>query len=106
MLLLAQTTVNHAALNHNEPELSLEVSIEDVRMAMQDCGILLPEKVLEEQAFEGVEDTRGVEAFVAWAVGPENREIRRIALEESAKDDYLTSSSLSWLWYSSNMLQF
>lgn len=92
MLLLAQTAANHAALNHNDPELALEISITDVRMAMQDCGALAPEKLLEEQEFNGQEDTRGVEGFIAWAMGPGNHEIRRIALEggEGAKDDYLT----------------
>lgn len=92
MFLLAQTTARHASVNHNEPELSLEISIQDVRMAMQDCGALIPEKVIEEQEFYGQEDTRGVDAFVAWAVGKVNSEIRRVALEGSdgAKEDYLT----------------
>jgi len=92
MLLLAQSAANHASLNHNEPELSLEISIQDVRMALQDCGALLPEKVSEDQDFDGEEDTRGVDAFLAWAVGPVNREIRRVALDggDGAKDDYLT----------------
>merc|ERR1712098_743797 len=41
--------------------------------------------------WEGIEDTRGVDSFLAWARGPDNREIRRVALEgaEGAKDDYL-----------------
>jgi transcription initiation factor TFIID subunit 3 len=92
MLLLAQSAANHASLNHNEPELSLEISIQDVRMALQDCGALLPEKVSEDQDFDREEDTRGVDAFLAWAVGPVNREIRRVALDggDGAKDDYLT----------------
>ncbi|KAG4412122.1 hypothetical protein IFR04_014743 [Cadophora malorum] len=91
MFLLAQTTANHASLNHNAPELSLEIAIQDVRMAMQDCGALGPEKTFEEQEWEGIEDTRGVDSFLAWARGPDNREIRRVALEgaEGAKDDYL-----------------
>ncbi|KAL3417515.1 bromodomain associated domain-containing protein [Phlyctema vagabunda] len=88
MYLLAQQTVSHATINHTE----LDISIQDVRMAMQDCGTLVPEKTLEEQDFEGEEDTRGVDAFIAWATGPGNREIRRIALEggDGAKEDYLT----------------
>lgn len=94
MVLLAETTIKHAALNHTEPELSLEISIQDVRMAMQDCGLLLPEKTMEEQMFEGVEDTRGIDGFIEWAKGPANQEIRRIALEVTAdgkaKEDYLT----------------
>jgi len=93
MLLLAQTTASHAALNHTDPELALEISISDVRMAMQDCGALAPEKILEEQEYDGQEDLRGVEGFIGWAMGPGNHEIRRVALEggEGAKDDYLTA---------------
>lgn len=92
IVLLAQTAADHASLNHNEPELAVEVSLQDVRMAMQDCGLLLPEKILEEQEFDGVEDTRGVDGFIAWATGPGNKEIRRVALEgvDGTKDDYLT----------------
>ncbi len=61
---------------------------------MQDCGALLPEKTLEEQEREGIEDTRGVDAFIEWATGPANQEIRRIALEGAdAKEDYLTGKS-------------
>jgi hypothetical protein len=88
MHVIMQCAAMHAQLNGNE----YEITIPDVRMAMQDCGMLLPEKVLEEQEFDGVEDTRGVEAFIAWAKGTENREIRRIALEgpDGAKEDYLT----------------
>jgi len=59
-------------------------------MAMQDCGALMPEKVIEDQEFEGVEDMRGVEEFLAWATGEGNKEIRRIALGDG-KEDYLTA---------------
>lgn len=61
-------------------------------MAMQDCGALVPEKIDEEQDYEGQEDARGVEEFLAWAMGQGNKEIRRIALEggDGAKEDYLT----------------
>lgn len=91
LLLLATTTASHAANTNTE----FEISIEDVRMAMQECGAIAPEKVLEDQMWEGVEDTRGVDAFVAWAKGPVNREIRRIALEADG-EDYLAGM----LWYS------
>jgi transcription initiation factor TFIID subunit 3 len=86
--LLAQSTVTHATISHTE----LEITVQDVRMAMQDCGALAPEKVLEEQEFDGEEDTRGVDDFLAWAMGAGNREIRRVALEggDGAKEDYLT----------------
>ncbi|PQE12503.1 hypothetical protein CJF30_00002366 [Rutstroemia sp. NJR-2017a BBW] len=86
MYLLAQSTAAHADLNHTE----LDITIQDVRMAMQDCGALMPEKVIEDQEFEGVEDMRGVEEFLSWATGEGNKEIRRIALGDG-KEDYLTA---------------
>lgn len=91
MYALAQSTASHAAINHT----GLEITIQDVRMAMQDCALLVPEKVLEDQEFDGEEDTRGVDAFLAWAMGKANREIRRVALEggDGAKEDYLTGLS-------------
>jgi len=90
MLLLAQKTLTHSILNDGE----LEISIQDVRMAMQDMGALAPERLLEDQEFDGEEDTRGMDAFITWAMGKENGEIRRIALEEGegVKEDYLTGS--------------
>lgn len=91
MFTLAETTVEHAAGNHME----LEISIQDVRLAMQDCAILAPEKTQEDQEYEGEEDTRGVDAFISWATGKANQEIRRVALEgsEGLQEDYLTGLS-------------
>jgi hypothetical protein len=91
MYALAQSTANHAAVNHTE----LEISIQDVRMAMQDCAALAPEKMLVDQEFDGEEDTRGVDAFLAWAMGKVNREIRRVALEggDGLQEDYLAGTS-------------
>lgn len=99
MTQLARATAVHAALNQDDPELALEPLIQDVRMAMQDFGALVPEKELAEQDFDGEEDTRGVDAFIAWATGPENKQIRRIALEgvEGAQEDYLTGWSGFWI---------
>lgn len=65
-------------------------TIVDVRMALQRAGALLPERLEEEQAYFGAEDMRGVEGFVAWAMGPLNREITRIALDGNDEaGDYL-----------------
>ncbi len=89
MFVLAQTTVKNAVVKQGEPELALEISVQDVRMAMEECGALLPGLVEEDQDFFG-EDTSGVEDFVLWATGPKNREIRRVALEGDSKEDYLT----------------
>lgn len=92
MVMITQSAVAHAAVNHSEPELGLEISLQDVRMAMEDCGVLYPEKVIEDQIYEGEEDMRGVDNFLEWAMGRGNREIQRIALEggDGSKDDYLT----------------
>lgn len=88
ILVLAQSAAAHAADDDEA-----EISVVDVRLAMQECGALLPEKVIEDQIFDWnePEDTRGVDGFIAWAMGPENREIRRVALEsaDGSKDDYL-----------------
>lgn len=65
-------------------------TIVDVRMALQRAGALLPERIEEEQEYLGEEDTRGVEAFVAWAMGSLNREVKRIALDgDDEAVDYL-----------------
>jgi hypothetical protein len=63
---------------------------------MQDFGCFdIEEPSVLQQSYE--DDLAGVDAFVAWAKGPENQEIRRIALEgvEGAKDDYLAGRILS-----------
>lgn len=65
-------------------------SIVDIRLALQELGVLLPEKVLEEQDYLGMEDTRGVDQFIAWAAGSLNKEIQRIALDGNDEaHDYL-----------------
>ncbi|KAK3394373.1 hypothetical protein B0H63DRAFT_506100 [Podospora didyma] len=67
-------------------------TIVDVRMALQRAGALLPEKAEEEQDFFGFEDMRGTEAFIAWASGPVNREIKRVALDGNEEAyDYLNA---------------
>ncbi len=83
--LLASTTAQHAFNNHND----YLPTIQDVRMALLEAGALRPQmSVLEERAKglvkvngESVpfEDMRGVEAFLNWARGPSNHEIRRVA---------------------------
>ncbi|KAL2154227.1 hypothetical protein VTH82DRAFT_2903 [Thermothelomyces myriococcoides] len=65
-------------------------TIVDVRMALQRAGAFLPERIPEEQEYVGEEDTRGVDNFIAWAMGPLNREIARIALDGNDEAvDYL-----------------
>lgn len=91
LTLLATTTIDIADANHEDDP---EVTITDIRMAMQQCGVLGLELILEEQGFgaEDQEDMRGVNHFIEWTMGKENKEIRRIALEgmDEGAEDYLT----------------
>lgn len=69
-------------------------TVVDVRLALQHAGAILPERPQGEQEFWGVEDTRGVDEFLAWAGGSLNKEIKRIALDgEDEASDYLTGKS-------------
>jgi len=88
---LCQLTATNAANNGSQSDTAdLAPTIVDVRMALQRMGALLPECTEEEQAFLNVEDMRGVEEFIAWAQGPQNREIKRIALDGNDEAvDYL-----------------
>ncbi len=84
---LCEMTALYAAHNGSE---DLTPDIVDVRMALQHAGALLPERPEVEQEFMGVEDMRGVEAFIAWATGTLNKEIKRIALDgDDEANDYL-----------------
>ena len=83
--LLGSSTARHAYSNHNE----LIPTVQDVRMAMHETGMLRPQMGINEERAKGLvevngqmvpfEDMRGVEGFIKWARGPANREIRRIA---------------------------
>ncbi|KZF23709.1 hypothetical protein L228DRAFT_238238 [Xylona heveae TC161] len=98
LILLSSTTASHAFNNHND----FAPDITDVRMAMQDLGLFQPEMGVVDEEWHGDEDLRGIDAFLEWAKGDVNREIRRIAglvgetgqpdmdsLEE--REDYLTA---------------
>lgn len=92
---LCQLTALYASHNHPPSLLPPPPSIIDVRMALQRAGALLPERVEEEQDFFGAEDMRGTEEFLAWAAGPVNREIKRVALGgEDEGRDYLDGEFL------------
>ncbi|KAJ4383061.1 hypothetical protein N0V86_002289 [Didymella sp. IMI 355093] len=99
LTLLAERTAYNAYSNHND----LTPDISDVRMAMQDCGLLVPtmtageelwkeflRKPLEdyngesgaremEERRRDAEDTADVTEFIEWVQGEQNKEIRRIA---------------------------
>ena len=99
LILLASTTADYAQLNH----WTVEPDATDVRMALHDCGVLIPSLTGTEEAWKealrkpieqfternGVrqrmqqerdeEDTADVRAFIDWVTGKQNAEIRRIA---------------------------
>ena len=108
LLLLASSTAQNAFNTHN----TFLPTIQDVRIALTQAGALFPQLSAAEEGLRGevqisegvwvpFEDLRGIEAFVNWAYGPVNKEIRRIAgfgddanVEEIAaglddQDDYL-----------------
>lgn len=63
-------------------------------MALQDVAALLPERVLTDQEYVGVEDTRGMDEFLAWFSGPRNKLIKDYAAVDGDPDatDYLSGS--------------
>ncbi|KAL8913666.1 MAG: hypothetical protein Q9172_007236 [Xanthocarpia lactea] len=99
LILLASNAATHAQENHND----LVLTVTDVRMALQDVGALWPQKSAMEENLLDEEDMRGVDNFVKWMMGADNREIRRVAglienedsipgIEVPAgKDDFLTA---------------
>ncbi|CAJ2501586.1 Uu.00g044390.m01.CDS01 [Anthostomella pinea] len=73
---IARQTALHAAANN---ELTATPGVADVRMALEDCGALWPERDFVAQELSGEEDTRGVDEFVRWVTGKKNQRIRKIA---------------------------
>lgn len=57
--------------------------VQDVRLAMQDCGVFRPQMTAADESWlseeEGGEDMRGLNAFLDWVRGDANGEIMRIA---------------------------
>ncbi|KAF2270565.1 bromodomain associated domain-containing protein [Lojkania enalia] len=99
MFLLASRTAYNAYSNHND----LSPDVTDVRMAMQDCGLLVPTLTGAEEVWKEIlrkpledydeetgarakeakrrdtEDTADVTEFIDWVKGEYNKEINRIA---------------------------
>ncbi|KAF1912300.1 hypothetical protein BDU57DRAFT_522501 [Ampelomyces quisqualis] len=97
--LLAERTAYNAYSNHNDST----PNITDVRMAMQDCGLLVPTMTAGEEEWKQIlrkpldfynaetgaremeeqrrdaEDTADVKEFIEWVRGDQNQEIGRIA---------------------------
>jgi len=99
LTLLASRTAYNAYSNHND----LEPDLADVRMAMQECGLLVPTLTAAEEMWKEIlrkpledyddesgarakeekrrdaEDTADVTAFIDWVRGDQHKEIRRVA---------------------------
>ncbi|KAI1504466.1 hypothetical protein F5X99DRAFT_41965 [Biscogniauxia marginata] len=84
---IARRAALHAALNdrsgsssrNNSQAGPASPSLTDVRLALEDCGALWPERDFVTQELRGEEDTRGVDEFVRWATGRKNQRIRKVA---------------------------
>lgn len=104
LILLASTSVRHAMLSHNDPI----PSVTDVRMALTECGALLPADSAAEEEWREImrapiddlgraverggrarmaaekrkreeEDVRDITEFKRWYDGPQHAEMRRVA---------------------------
>ena len=81
--LLANKTAAYAWSNHGDSEAQLE----DVCMALEAVGAFRPEHGPLQDQLSDDDDTRGLDAFVAWAQGNKNKEIMRIAGLASAENE-------------------
>ena len=103
-------------------------TMQDVRLALMDVGALAPQMGVTEELSRGTEvvngevvpfeDLRGIKAFIAWAQGDANKEIRRVAgfgsedggAELAAElgeeeDDYVIGESASFLEWTRQTLR-
>ncbi|KAK8056130.1 hypothetical protein PG993_001357 [Apiospora rasikravindrae] len=60
-------------------EATLQPTLSDARMAMEQCGVFAPTRLHTAQVWTDDEDTSGVEDFISWAEGPKNAKIRKVA---------------------------
>jgi transcription initiation factor TFIID subunit 3 len=88
MSLLCEKTAEHAT--HRTGDAG-DFSLPEIRLALQDAGALLPERLLVEEQWTGTEDLRGVEEFVKWFSGQRMKEIMDFARGDGEGDetDYL-----------------
>lgn len=71
---LARSSAEFAERNNED---STDVTLVDMRMAMEQCGVFFPEKEFTEQEWAGQEHTEGVDNFIRWAQGKKNAKIRK-----------------------------
>ena len=86
LTLLAQNVHDRAISNHND----LDITITDVRMALQDVRALQPHVSVMEEQVTGKEDMRDWETFFRWILGPEHIEMRRIAGLTKTESELIT----------------
>lgn len=86
--LLCEKTASHAVHHYGD---AADYSIVELRLALQDVGALLPEKVAAEREWLGEEDLRGVEDFIKWFSGGRMKEIMEFAKGDDEHEgmDYL-----------------
>ncbi|KAF4979022.1 hypothetical protein FZEAL_4697 [Fusarium zealandicum] len=88
--LLCQGTAAHAA--HNQGD-SADFTIADMRMALQDAGALMPQRLHAEEVWRGDEDLRGVDEFIHWFAGQRMKEMMEVGSGDGEMDatDYLNA---------------
>lgn len=102
--LLGSTSQYFAELDNRE-----ESDLEDVRAAMEKCGLLRPLDLFSDE-FTRQEETAGVDAFIDWARGTKAQELRLVAgMEKQWGADFYglaeppTGSGFGHDWLSSKL---
>ena len=106
MSLLCEKTASNAVHHYGDAG---DYSLVEVRLALEEVGALLPQKVAAEQEDRGEEDLRGVEEFVRWFSGPRMKEITEFARGDGDEVDYLNGGFLLLLvllFFSSFLFSF
>lgn len=86
--LLCEKTAHSATHNHGDAG---DFGIVEIRLALQEVGALLPERIPAEQDWREEEDLRGVEEFISWFEGQRMKDIMEFAKGDGEVDetDYL-----------------
>lgn len=94
--LLSRTASRNASLAGR-----IDVTLQDVSMAMENVGLIKPYSLLEEDDYDSLTDD-GFDLFIQWATGPVPEEARRVAgLANASKatgaDNEGSSNDTEWL---------
>jgi transcription initiation factor TFIID subunit 3 len=92
LCVLCENTARHAVHNHGD---STDFDVTDVRLALEDAGALLPQRLPAEETWRGSEDLRGLEEFIKWFAGQRMKEMITIGAGDGETDatDYLNGTS-------------